>query len=261
MPSHFLELPHASLEYARSGTPLNDTLTYVFLHEGLGCVELWKGFPERLAETLGREAILYSRQGYGRSSRLSLPRAPDYLENQGCLELRQVLDALELEDIVLVGHSDGATIALAYAAQFSDPRIRGVVAMAPHIFAEDRCIEAIRATIRHFEQGDLRQRLERYHGDNVNGAFHGWSDTWLSPAFSDWDITPLLSGIEVPLLLIQGEDDEYASSKHVELVRQHARASCQTVWLPRCGHTPHLQCPQDTLRAIQAFTYTIEATA
>lgn len=260
MPMHSLDLPDAQLEYARfrGYNPLEPT--FILLHEGLGCVELWHDFPRRLATTTGLDAIAYSRRGYGRSSRLSLPRAPDYLENQGCLELRQVLDALTLKNVILVGHSDGATIALAYAAQSFDPRIRGVVAMAPHVFAEPRCIEAIQATTRRFEQGDLRQRLERYHGSNVDDAFHGWSDTWLSPAFADWDITPLLSGIDVPLLLIQGNDDEYASSKHVELVRHHAQASCQTVWLPQCGHAPHVERQQETLRAVLEFAQTAETT-
>ncbi|SOC50986.1 Pimeloyl-ACP methyl ester carboxylesterase [Chromohalobacter canadensis] len=258
MPLCFIDLPQAQVEYASFGTRAPERSFCLLLHEGLGCVELWKDFPHRLAETLGREVGAYSRRGYGRSSSSVLPRPINYLEHQACEELRQVLDALRHDSVILIGHSDGATIALAYAAQYADPRVRGVVAMAPHVFAEPRCIEAIRTTTRRYAGGDLRDGLKRYHGDNVDVAFHGWSDTWLSPDFVDWDITPMLDGIRSSLLLIQGEEDEYASGQHLERVRQHAKGRCSTVWLPMCGHTPQRESQGETIRAIAEFVDDID---
>lgn len=260
MTRRFIELPSARLEYASFGTAAAERSLCLLLHEGLGCVELWKDFPAHLADTLGREVGAYSRRGHGRSSPAPTdrPRPNDYLERQGCEELRRLLDALRHDSVILIGHSDGATIALAYAAQYADPRICGVVAMAPHVFAEARCIEAIRATTRRYADQDLGTRLRHYHGDNVDAVFHGWSDTWLSADFADWDITPMLSEIRPPLLLIQGEEDEYASARHIEHIHQQTSGPCRTVWLPRCGHIPHREFQDETICAIGEFVAAID---
>ncbi|MDV6320137.1 alpha/beta hydrolase [Chromohalobacter sp. HP20-39] len=258
MALRFIELPSTRLEYASFGASTSKPLFCLLLHEGLGCVDLWKDFPSHLATTLGCEVGAYSRRGHGHSSPAEPSRPSDYLERQGCEELRRVLDILRYDNVILIGHSDGATIALAYAAQYADPRICGVVAMAPHVFAEPQCIEAIRSTTRRYANQDLRARLARYHGDNVDAVFHSWSDTWLSANFADWDITPMMGEICCPLLLIQGEEDEYASARHLERIRQRAGGPCRTVWLPACGHVPQRDSRDETLGVIAEFVATID---
>ncbi len=218
----------------------------VFLHEGLGSVSLWRDFPDRVAAATGLTAFVYSRQGYGGSSPVELPRPLDYLEREACDVLPRVLDAAGIASAILIGHSDGGSIALVHAAQ--DPRVVGVAVLAPHTFVEDMCVEAI-ASVRAGWPGALRGKLARHHGDNVDGAFHGWSDTWLSPAFRAMDLRPYLARIRVPLLVVQGEDDEYATLAQVTEITTRVPGSAAQV-LAECGHSPQRDQPEAVLAAI-----------
>ncbi len=228
----------------------------VLLHDGLGCVAMWRDFPARLAVRTGCGVLAYSRAGYGGSSPCALPRPLDYMHQEAEQVLPGVLDAAGVGECVLVGHSDGASIAAIHAGRVRDLRVRGLVLVAPHFFTEPVGLAAIARARKAWERGALRAQLRRYHGDNVECAFRGWNDAWLDPAFAAWDIRDALRAVEIPLLVIQGEADEYGTLAQVEAV--HEAAGPATVrLLPGCGHSPHRERPTRTLEAIAAFLLAI----
>ncbi len=248
----FLETANAKLEYQSVQPEASTGPMLVLLHEGLGSLELWRDFPVQLAEACNAPVLIYSRQGYGRSSPVPLPRPLDHLGVDGPDELGRVLDGLGLEQVVLVGHSDGASIALAYAAR-QDPRLLGVVALAPHVDVEQVCVEGVQRTVKAYARGDLRERLHAYHGDNLEGAFRGWSETWLNPAFAAWNLYPELPRIRVPLLAIQGQEDEFASPAQLEIIAREVAGPCRTVLLEHCRHFPQNQARPRVLALIAEF--------
>lgn len=248
----FLETANARLEYQSVQPEASTGPMLVLLHEGLGSLELWRDFPVQLAEACNAPVLIYSRQGYGRSSPVPLPRPLDHLGVDGPDELGRVLDGLGLEQVVLVGHSDGASIALAYAAR-QDPRLLGVVVLAPHVDVEQVCVEGVQRTVKAYARGDLRERLHAYHGDNLEGAFRGWSETWLNPAFAAWNLYPELPRIRVPLLAIQGQEDEFASPAQLEVIAREVAGPCRTVLLEHCRHFPQNQARPRVLALIAEF--------
>lgn len=239
------------------GTALHDAAlpVLVFLHEGLGSVALWKDFPDRVAQATGLPALVYSRIGYGGSDPCVLPRPLTYMHEEGEAVLPQLLQALGVQTHILVGHSDGASISLINAGSGERPGLLGVVAMAPHVFCEEISVTSIRAAGKAYAEGDLKPRLEKYHGANVDCAFRGWCDAWLDPAFMRWNIEGYVDRIAVPVLVIQGEDDEYGTGAQVDSIVR--RAGAESVLLPGCGHSPQRDQPEATLRAITAFSQTI----
>lgn len=237
------------LECRWIGRPQGGRPVLVFLHEGLGSVSLWRDFPDRVAAATGLPAFIYSRQGYGGSAPVTLPRPLDYLEREGRDVLPRVLDAAGIADAMLIGHSDGASIALIHAAHDRSGRVRALAAMAPHSFVEDMCVAAI-AQVRETYTEVLRPRLERHHGANVDCAFHGWNDTWLHPGFKAMELRPMLAGITVPVLVIQGEDDEYATAAQVHAVADSVSGPVRALMLPQCGHSPQRDQPQAVIEAI-----------
>ncbi|TVR97481.1 MAG: alpha/beta hydrolase [Rhodospirillales bacterium] len=232
----FLEIAGTRLEAAWIGSGPADSQhgrpILVFLHDGLGCVDLWRGFPERLCRKAGLGGFLYSRAGYGRSDPIPLPRPLDYETVEGVTVLPHVLEAAGIGDAILVGHSDGATMALLCCGGTPAAGIRGIIAMAPHVFNEDRSVAGIIAARQAYREGDLRARLARVHGANVDCAFLGWSGAWLDPGFRHWNIEPVLADVRVPVLVIQGEDDEYGTLAQVDAIRAGAGGPVQTVVLP-----------------------------
>ena len=233
---------------ARSGQTV-----LVFLHEGLGCMAQWRDFPDRVAAGLDLPALVYSRAGYGASDPVAWPRPLDYLNREGEIHLPALLDHFDLERVVLIGHSDGATIALVAAGSDRDGRILGAVAMAPHSFVEDMCLEAIAQVTQIYRTTDLRDKLARYHGDNVDCAFWGWNATWLEPGFKHWHIRDHLAAIGTPVLVIQGADDEYATLEQVEIIQRIVPAGVQALVLPQCGHTPQRDQTEAVFDAIVGF--------
>jgi len=223
----------------------------VFLHEGLGSVALWKNFPELVAEATGCSALVYSRYGYGKSDRLTQPRAVDYMHREALEALPEVLDALSVRDPVLIGHSDGASISLIHAGAHRQ-RARGLVLMAPHVFVEDVTIAAIAQAKTAFETTDLAAKLGRYHEDAV-GAFRGWNDIWLHPDFRAWNIEACLPRITAAALLIQGEDDQYGTMAQIEALERQLGGPVETAVFARCAHSPHVDQTQGTLEAIAEF--------
>jgi pimeloyl-ACP methyl ester carboxylesterase len=222
----------------------------VFLHEGLGSVAMWRDFPARVAARTGCAALVYSRLGYGKSERRPAPYAPDYMHREALETLPALLDALDIEAPVLVGHSDGASIALIHAGA-RIRRVAGVVAMAPHVFVEEISVASIAAAREAFATTDLRSRLGRYH-DDVDGAFRGWNEAWLLPEFRDWSIAEFLPRIPCKVLAIQGEEDEYGTMAQLDAIRRLV-PDVATLALPRCHHTPYRDQPEATLAAIADF--------
>jgi pimeloyl-ACP methyl ester carboxylesterase len=241
------------LEYEWHGPPPDEAPTVVFLHEGLGCVSAWRDFPARVAEAAGCGALVYSRAGYGASDPVTLPRPVRFMHDEALVTLPQVLDAAGVREAILYGHSDGGSIALIHAGGLGDERVRGLVLEAPHVFVEDVSVESIARAAADFEGGGLRRALERRHGANVECAFWGWNRVWLDPDFRSWNIEEYLPNVRVPVLLIQGEGDEYGTLRQVEAIRRGCRGPVQTLILPDCGHSPHREQPGRTLEAASLF--------
>lgn len=224
--------------------------TLVLLHEGLGCVAMWRDFPQKLAAATGCRTVVFSRAGYGHSEAYAEPRSPRYMHHEGEVMLPAFLDALGIERPVLVGHSDGGSIALIFAGAFPQ-RPLGVAVMAPHEFVEDITLAGIRAARRVWESSDWPQKLARYHHDAPR-VFSDWNDTWLSPAFRDWNIEAYLPRIACPVLALQGEDDEYATMRQIEVIGEVVPGT-EVLKLPACGHSPQRDQEAAVLSALAAF--------
>ena len=223
----------------------------VFLHEGLGSIRQWRGFPARVAAATGRAALVYDRYGYGGSDVLAEPRVSTrFMHDAALVELPELLAKAGIAEPVLIGHSDGASIALIHAG--AGHAVRALVALAPHVFVEDVCIRSIEEARRQFETGDLGPRLGRYHRD-PHRTFHLWCDVWLDPGFRAWNIEELLPAIRCPVLAIQGEDDRYGTMAQLEAVARAVSGPFELVKLPDCGHSPHLDQPERTLDALVGF--------
>ena len=231
------ELEIATLPGDGKGAP-----TLVFLHEGLGSLQLWRDFPAVLSERTRCPALVYSRYGNGFSTALSEPRTPRYMHDEALVTLPALLEALQLDDVVLVGHSDGASIALIFAAEY--PRaMRGAVLAAPHLFVEDLSVRSIAAIRSDYEHGSLRERMTHYHSD-ADRTFYGWNDIWLAPEFRDWNIEPYAERLQVPVLAIQGLDDEYGTLAQIDALARLAKAPVDRLVLGGCGHAPHRDRPE-----------------
>ncbi|WP_063934293.1 alpha/beta fold hydrolase [Azospirillum thiophilum] len=258
----FVDVDGARLEYRRIPSSRPGAPTLVFLHEGLGCVAIWRDFPDRLAAATGCGALVYSRQGYGGSSPCRLPRPLHYHDDEADGVLPALLDRLGVTgDLVPVGHSDGATIALLAAAGRLGPRILLAIAEAPHVFVEDVTIAGIETACTAWRSGALRRGLERLHGDNTEAAFRGWSETWLEPRFRAWNVEDRLPAIAKPLLVIQGVDDEYATAAQYDAIAAKAGGPVSVLVLEDCGHTPHRDQPDRVLAAMAEAITTAEAAA
>ena len=254
MTASFVELDGARLETLRIEARDAAAPPIVFLHEGLGSVAMWRDFPAQVAASTGAETIVYSRRGYGRSARLAGPRAVDYMQTEAREVLPRLLARLGINEPLLIGHSDGASIALIYAG--ASLPAAGLVLMAPHVFVEDVTVASIAAAREAYRTTDLPQRLGRYH-DDPDGAFRGWNDIWLDPAFRSWNIEACVPGVTAPMLLIQGENDEYGTRAQVEAVKRLAMARCELALLPNCGHSPQRDQPARTLELITRFVTTV----
>ncbi len=230
-----------------------DAPTLVFLHHGLGCAAMWRDFPGKLAAAVDCGALVYSRLGYGRSDPCSLPRSVRFMHEEGLQVLPELLDAAGIRQCILIGHSDGASIAVIYAGGTTAKPLRGIITEAPHVFFETQTMRGIQKAKEAYENGDLREKLEKYHGSNTDCAFWGWNHTWLHPDFVSWDIQEYLPHIKVPMLVIQGEDDEYGTDEQVKAIKRYAGAGAEAVILPGCGHAPHLEQEAASLKAMKDF--------
>lgn len=248
----FLDLAPMRLEYRMIGPRPDAAPTIVLLHEGLGSVALWGGFPEKLATATGAGVFAYSRASYGKSSPAKLPRSVSFMHEEATEVLPRVLAAIGFRRGILFGHSDGASIAAIYAGSVQDHRVRGLVLVAPHFFAEDMGIAEIERARAAFAAGALRRKLERWHAD-VESAFRSWSEPWLHPQFRQWNITEALGYIRVPILIVQGENDQYGTLRQLEVAQDECFCPVETAIFPGIRHDPCREAPEATLSAAADF--------
>lgn len=247
-----IDLGKETLEYRMIGPRPGDAPTIVMLHEGLGSVSMWGDFPDKVAAATGCGVFVYSRKGYGKSSPVKLPRPIRYMHDEASDSLPKLLDAIGFRRGLLLGHSDGASIAALYAGTHQDHRVCGLVLMAPHFIVEDLSVKSIAEAREAYNKGDLRARLAKYHAD-VDMTFRGWNDVWLDNDFRAWDITEELAYIRVPILIIQGEDDQYGTMRQIEIARDECYCPVDVALLPGVRHSPHREGTEATLREVTDF--------
>ncbi|AXK82764.1 alpha/beta hydrolase [Pseudolabrys taiwanensis] len=248
----FLSIGDQQIEYRFLGPQPDQAPTIVMLHEGLGSVGLWNDFPVKLQAATGCGVFVYSRFGYGQSSPCALPRPLDYMTREAKGVLPAILDQIGFRHGLLLGHSDGASIAAIYAGSHQDHRLGGIVLIAPHFFTEDVSIASIAEAKKAYETTDLRARLGKWHA-HVDCAFRGWNDAWLDPGFRNWDITEYLAFIRVPVLIVQGEDDQYGTVKQLEVAQQECYCPVELALIKGAKHTPQREQPEVTLKTIGDF--------
>ena len=225
----------------------------IFLHEGLGCLEMWRDFPETLCADLQMPGFVYERRGYGRSD--MLPEGPwpaDYLVTEAEVYLPAVLDVCGIGECILIGHSDGGSIAL-IAAALRKERIKAILTEAAHIYNEEITRAGIREVVKLYENGNLREKLRRYHGKHTDAVFYRWADTWLSEEFVTWNMERFLPDVQCPFLLMQGENDEYATVTHARDIARQVSGPVNLQILPHCGHVPHFQAREKVLELMKGF--------
>lgn len=240
------------LEEIRPSAAMTDSPTLVFLHEGLGSILHWRDVPRRLAALTGLPALVYERWGFGGSDPLTLPRPDGYLEREALDALPELLAARTVGRHILIGHSDGGTIALLYAAA-RPAGLLGIACEAAHVFVEDCTIRGIERAVEAWWNTDLPRRLARYHGAQAETVFRGWAETWLRPSFRAWRMTERLPAVGCPVLVIQGEDDEYGTIAQVEAIATGVGGPAEILVVPNCGHSPHLEAPDIVLPATAEF--------
>jgi len=250
--SGMLTIGRSELEYRMVGPTPDRAPTIVMLHEGLGSVGMWGEFPEKLQAATGAGVFVYSRAGYGASTPAKLPRKPDYMHVEALDVLPKLLDAIGFRRGLLLGHSDGASIATIYAGGIQDHRVRGVVLIAPHFVVEDLSIESIAKAKQNYETGDLRTKLARWHKD-VDNAFRGWNDAWLDPQFRDWDISESLAYVRVPVAILQGADDQYGTLRQIEIAEAECYCPVDVTIVPGAAHSPQREATAITLAAAADF--------
>jgi pimeloyl-ACP methyl ester carboxylesterase len=255
-PTGTITIGSSELEYRMTGPAPGDAPTIVLLHEGLGSAGLWGDFPEKLQAATGAGVFAYSRAGYGASTPATLPRPIDYMHVEALDVLPKILDAIGFRRGLLVGHSDGASIAAIYTGGVQDHRIRGLALIAPHFIVEDISVKSIAEIKTVYETTDLRAKLKRWHQD-VDNAFYGWNAAWLNPEFRDWDISEYLAYIRVPVAIVQGADDHYGTIRQIEIAHEECYCPVGVSIITGAGHSPHREAPEATLNAIAEFARSI----
>lgn len=226
--------------------------TLIFLHEGLGCVEMWRDFPESLATAVDCNLLVYSRVGYGGSEPADLPRPVRFMHHEALETLPALVSALGIEKHIVIGHSDGASIALVYAGGLRSPDLLGLISEAAHVFNEPICVQSIERAKAAYLEGKLRQGLAKYHHD-VDNAFWGWCDVWLHPEFLKWNLEAYLPTIEVPALIIQGEEDQYGTLAQVDAIVSGIGSQAERMLVPDCRHAPHHEQREIVFEAMSRF--------
>lgn len=234
-----------------AGDPILPTI--ILLHEGLGCIDMWRDFPQELAQLTGHPILIYSRQGYGRSAPCQVPRPVDYMHIEAQEVLPELIKVAKIKDYILLGHSDGGSISLIFSGSEKRPNLKGVITMAPHIICEQMSVDAIKIAKTAFDDGKLRTALLKFHMDNVDCAFLGWNSAWLNPKFLDWNIEKFLPNITVPQLIIQGKEDQYGSYAQVDGVVRKSGGPVESCILENCGHSPYIEQKELSLKIIQKF--------
>jgi pimeloyl-ACP methyl ester carboxylesterase len=251
-PSGSLRIGASDLEYRMIGPAPDAAPTIVMLHEGLGSTGLWGDFPDQLQAATGAGVFVYSRAGYGASTPVKLPRPLDYMHIEALDVLPKLLDATGFRRGLLVGHSDGASIAAIYAGAHQDHRVQGVAMIAPHFIVEDISVTSIAEIKQAYETSELKSKLARWHRD-IDNAFYGWNSAWLDPKFRSWDISEYLAYIRVPIAILQGADDQYGTIRQIEIAQEECYCPVDVTVIPKAGHSPHREAPGATLDTISEF--------
>ncbi|MBZ4037048.1 alpha/beta hydrolase [Flavobacterium sp. 17A] len=239
--------------YAEHHNEFKNRPTIVFLHDSLGCVELWRDFPKKIADACQYNILIYDRLGYGKSDTMSTSNRPvNYLELEAVV-LDHILENLNIQDAILFGHSDGGSIALIAAAKYQN-RVKGVICEAGHIFVEEITLKGIHEAVHAYQNTNLSIKLQKYHGDKTETIFKAWAETWLRDDFRNWNIEHLLPEIKCPLLFIQGENDEYGTLHQVERTIELVKGKSEKQIIPNTGHTPHKEASDSVIEKIKAFT-------
>jgi len=226
--------------------------TLIFLHEGLGCVDMWRDFPLHVSAETGCPCFIYSRLGYGRSERSEKPWKVDFMHRQADIILPEIIQKTGITSHVIIGHSDGGSIGTIYAGTPGISGLMGLVTLAAHMFCEELTKESIRLAREHYIQGNLKQRLSKYHGVNTDHAFWGWNDIWLHPDFVSWNIEEYLRRITVPMMAIQGADDFYGTVRQIDAIKDKVMHA-ETHLIANCGHAPHSEQPEIVVDLIARF--------
>jgi pimeloyl-ACP methyl ester carboxylesterase len=223
----------------------------IFLHDSFGSIRLWRMFPERIALQMQCQAFIYERQGHGHSCPFSKDRTVAYMDEEAEVLLK-LLDHWQLRKCILFGHSDGGTIAL-LAAALDPARFAAIITEGAHVFVEEKTLAGIRTTVGEYATTDLQQRLEKYHGEKTDALFHAWSDTWQAPWYRTWNIEQRLSHVQCPVLVIQGENDEYGTERQVDAIVNQVAGAARKAMIPNAGHTPHKESAAATLETTVDF--------
>src|SRR6202051_4832914 len=251
-PTGFLRIGSADLEYRMTGPAPGEAPPSVILHDGLGWAAMWGDFPEELQAATGTGVFAWSRAGYGASTPVKLPRPLDYMHREALDVLPKLLDRIGFRRGILLGHSDGASIAAIYAGGVADHRVRGIAMIAPHFIVEDVSVTSIAAIKTAYETAGLKAKLARWHSD-VDNAFYGWNGAWLDPKFRGSGISEYLAYIRVPVAILQGVNDEYGTLRQVEIAQEECYCPVDVTIIPGAGHSPHREAPGATLDAISEF--------
>lgn len=254
--TEFLKLATRKIEIQWHQTGQKDHPTLIFLHEGIGCVEMWKDFPRKVSQETGCPVLVFSRFGYGNSDLYPNPWKINFMHKEALRILPEIIKETQIKNYILIGHSDGGSIAIIFAGGPHSKGLKGVITEAAHVFCEPITINCIQQAKINYEQHTLRQGLKKYHGKNTENAFRGWNDVWLNPTFINWNIEKYLSRIKVPLLAIQGKDDQYGTEKQIESIKSHVNHA-KTYLIDDCRHSPHLEQPEKILNIMTQFIYKI----
>ncbi len=250
--TNFIDIDGVKLEAVCYGPAPQDAPTIIMLHEGLGCVALWRDFPQQIAAETGLGVFVYSRVGYGESDPVNLPRPLDYMHQEADMVLSIVLDEIGFQSGILLGHSDGASIAAIYAGTREDHRVRGLVLIAPHFFTEDIGIASIAEAREAYESGNLRDKLAKYHKD-VDNAFLGWNGAWLDPKFRQWNISEVIDYWRIPVLVIQGREDQYGTLAQIDEIQSRIYSPLDVAIIDDCKHSPHLEATDKVISVVGEF--------
>ena len=232
--------------------------TLVFLHDALGSIAQWRGFPELVVAATGCPGLVYDRFGYGNSTPRTQPRSSQYMHDEALIALPLLLQKLKIEDVILIGHSDGASIALMFAGQCPPGiKIRSVISEAAHVFVEEITLKGIQDVVDATQSNSFLKKLALFHGDKTDTVFRGWHETWLSTEFRNWNIENFLTNIKCPNLIIQGLDDEYGTLAQVESIVTKTKGTSEKLLIPKCGHVPHLQAKELVLEKMALFIESI----
>jgi pimeloyl-ACP methyl ester carboxylesterase len=254
--TEFLKIGSKSIEILWHKKGHKGLPTLVFLHEGLGCVDMWKDFPLKLSQKTGCPALVFSRFGYGRSDSAPLPWKLNFMHQNALTILPELLNQAKIKNYILIGHSDGGSIGIIFAGSPYANGLKGLITMAAHVFCEQISVDCIKEAKINFEQTGLRQSLEKYHGGNTENAFWGWNDVWLHPNFMHWNIEKYLGRIKVPVLAIQGKEDQYGTLKQLDSIKKGVE-NIEACLVDECRHSAHLEQPEKTIELMTQFIFRI----